>query len=258
MPWRSCRASRKPNWKVVKRREQRQWHPASCRRDPRPSGAGLGGVPGKGSGVSFVPCDDARLEDTVQAIYEDLAAMALTTPCNPLHHQRQPGRGEEPQCRPAQSPSGRWRGGHGAGRRVRQRRRQYARPHTSVRGRFSHLHRKQLPAFGLRNGSLGRIVGALPVSEPDDPCCRCMFEGGEYPLDSTQVQTLSHSQHHGAQESGEPSTRVIVPIRKSRLLDQTLIYTAVTRGVDQVVLCVRDLMLRTPPSKPQPPPLVGM
>ena len=27
---------------------------------------------GKGSGVSFVPCDDARLEDTVQAIYEDL------------------------------------------------------------------------------------------------------------------------------------------------------------------------------------------
>jgi exodeoxyribonuclease V alpha subunit len=33
---------------------------------------------------------------------------------------------------------------------------------------------------------------------------------------------------------------VIVPIRKSRLLDQTLIYTAVTRGVDQVVL-VGDL-----------------
>ena len=95
--------------------------------------------------------------------------------------------------------------------------------------------------LGLRNGSLGRIVGALPVSEPDDPCCRCMFEGGEYLLDSTQVQTLSHSYSITVHKSqGSQFTRVIVPIRKSRLLDQTLIYTAVTRGVDQVVL-VGDL-----------------
>lgn len=45
---------------------------------------------------------------------------------------------------------------------------------------------------------------------------------------------------HGADRfhraQGSQFKRVIVPIRKSRLPDQTLIYTAVTRGVDQVVL----------------------
>jgi exodeoxyribonuclease V alpha subunit len=35
---------------------------------------------------------------------------------------------------------------------------------------------------------------------------------------------------------GSQFNRVIVPIRESRLLDQTLIYTAITRAVDQVVL----------------------
>ena len=35
---------------------------------------------------------------------------------------------------------------------------------------------------------------------------------------------------------GSQFRRVIVPIRKTRLLDLTLLYTAVTRAVDQVVL----------------------
>lgn len=92
-------------------------------------------------------------------------------------------------------------------------------------------------ALGLRNGSLGRIVRALPVSVPDDPCCLCEFEGAEYLLDSTRILALNHAYSitvHKAQ--GSQFRRVIVPIRTSRLLDQTLIYTAVTRGVEQVIL----------------------
>lgn len=42
----------------------------------------------------------------------------------------------------------------------------------------------------------------------------------------------------GRTEDGQGSQfkRVIVPIRDSHFLDQTLVYAAVTRGVDQVVL----------------------
>lgn len=92
-------------------------------------------------------------------------------------------------------------------------------------------------ALGLRNGSLGQIIGALPVVEPDDPCCVCEFDGTEYLLDSIQIQALNHAYAitvHKAQ--GSQFGRVIVPIHTSRLLDQALIYTAVTRGVEQVVL----------------------
>ncbi|TXH34857.1 MAG: hypothetical protein E6Q92_12625 [Burkholderiaceae bacterium] len=91
--------------------------------------------------------------------------------------------------------------------------------------------------LGLRNGSLGRIVKALPADDLDAPCCLCEFEGIEYFLDSRQTHALNHAYAitvHKAQ--GSQFKRVIVPIRPSRLLDQTLIYTAVTRGIDQVVL----------------------
>lgn len=196
---------------------------------------------GKGSGVSFVPCDDARLEDTVQAIYEDLGGngtdyavqiLSITNAnlggvknLNVALHNRYQADGEVVMALDAE----------------------YGNVAANTLDRIP-LCVGDLVIFtennyklGLRNGSLGRIVGALPVSEPDDPCCRCMFEGGEYLLDSTQVQTLSHSYSITVHKSqGSQFTRVIVPIRKSRLLDQTLIYTAVTRGVDQVVL-VGDL-----------------
>jgi exodeoxyribonuclease V alpha subunit len=89
----------------------------------------------------------------------------------------------------------------------------------------------------LRNGSLGIIVEAMPVEEPDDACCVCDFEGIEYLLNSQQLNALKHSYSitiHKSQGSQFP--RVIVPVRQSRLLDQSLIYTAVTRGIEQVVL----------------------
>jgi exodeoxyribonuclease V alpha subunit len=65
----------------------------------------------------------------------------------------------------------------------------------------------------------------------------CNFEGIEYYLNSWQINALKHSYSITVHKSqGSQFKRVIVPIRESRLLDQSLIYTAVTRGVNQVVL----------------------
>lgn len=91
--------------------------------------------------------------------------------------------------------------------------------------------------LGLRNGSLGRIIQALPALSHDDPCCLCEFEGIEFLLNSSEMQAIIHAYGITVHKSqGSQFRRIIVPIRKSRLLDQTLVYTAVTRGVDQVVL----------------------
>jgi exodeoxyribonuclease V alpha subunit len=89
----------------------------------------------------------------------------------------------------------------------------------------------------LRNGSLGRILRRLVVAGPDDPCCIAEFDGIPVELNSRQMNMLVHSYAisvHKAQ--GNEFRRVIVAVKQSRLLDQALLYTAVTRGVQQVVL----------------------
>lgn len=192
---------------------------------------------GKGSGVSFVSCDDAQLEDKVQAIYADLGgdgtdyAVQILSITNAnlggvknlniaLHNHYQTD-GELVMTLDAE----------------------YGNVAANTLDRIPLcvgdlvIFTENNYSLGLRNGSLGRIVEALPVTEPDDPCCRCEFEGVDYVLNSSQVQALSHSYSITVHKSqGSQFKRVIVPIRASRLLDQTLIYTAVTRGVDQVVL----------------------
>ncbi len=91
--------------------------------------------------------------------------------------------------------------------------------------------------LGLRNGSLGKITQALTVISNDDPCCIAEFDGIKYELNTTHIQALSHAYAITVHKSqGSQFKRVVVPIRDSRMLDQALIYTAVTRGVDQVVL----------------------
>lgn len=91
--------------------------------------------------------------------------------------------------------------------------------------------------LGLRNGSLGIIVSVCPVETETDVCCHALFDGVDYALTSRDVRALTHAYAITVHKSqGSQFRRVIVPIRSSRLLDQALIYTAVTRGVDQVVL----------------------
>jgi exodeoxyribonuclease V alpha subunit len=98
-------------------------------------------------------------------------------------------------------------------------------------------------SLDLRNGCLGRIVEALPIQGPGDSCCRCDFDGAEYLLNSTHIQALNHAYSITVHKSqGSQFKRVIVPIRRSRLLDQALIYTAVTRSIEQVVL-VGDMVV---------------
>lgn len=91
--------------------------------------------------------------------------------------------------------------------------------------------------LGLRNGSLGRIARKLNVAEADDSCCVVDFEGTEVALNSRQMLMLAHAYAisvHKAQ--GNEFSRVILAVKHSRLLDQALLYTAVTRGIKQVVL----------------------
>lgn len=91
--------------------------------------------------------------------------------------------------------------------------------------------------LNLRNGTLGRIVKALPVGEPGAPCCEVTFDGGSFQFTEEQARGLEHAYAltvHKAQ--GNQFRRVLIPVKRSRLLDNSMLYTAVTRGVEQVVL----------------------
>jgi exodeoxyribonuclease V alpha subunit len=86
----------------------------------------------------------------------------------------------------------------------------------------------------LSNGSLGRIESLLNLNGRRSLLCS---------LDGARQEILEEEFHriglayaitvHKAQ--GSQFKRVIVPVVRSRLLDRTLIYTALTRGVEQVV-----------------------
>ncbi|MDQ3059158.1 MAG: ATP-dependent RecD-like DNA helicase [Pseudomonadota bacterium] len=189
------------------------------------------------AGVSFIPCSPERLEETVQQVYAELGAdgsdfnvqiLAITNsnvggvkPLNAAMHGRYL-QGAEPVL------------GHDLQHGV-----VWANTMERLALKVGSLviHTENNYELGLRNGSLGKIIKAMPVEGPDDLCCTCSFDGVDYDLTSRQVNALNHAfaiTVHKAQ--GSQFTRVIVPIGQSRLLDQTLIYTAVTRGVDQVVL----------------------
>jgi exodeoxyribonuclease V alpha subunit len=94
---------------------------------------------------------------------------------------------------------------------------------------------------GLFNGSLGRITQAfetpLPLDDGRHAVARAVIDGKELCLAQEDLEWIAHAYAisvHKAQ--GSQFERVIIPVCKSRLLDRTLIYTAITRGVDQVVL----------------------
>jgi exodeoxyribonuclease V alpha subunit len=87
---------------------------------------------------------------------------------------------------------------------------------------------------GLWNGSLGRIDHV--VSTAGKRAMACSLDGVEHELleeDFQHVDLAYAITVHKAQ--GSQFKRVIVPVTRSRLLDRTLIYTALTRGIEQVV-----------------------
>ncbi len=94
----------------------------------------------------------------------------------------------------------------------------------------------------LFNGSLGVVTNAYgstsdPAPETDSPRMEVDFDTGAQELNAEDLDSceLAYSiTVHKAQ--GSQFERVIIPIRKGNLLDRSLIYTAITRGVKQVVL----------------------
>lgn len=240
--------------KVVKRQSATSGIPlvaAAIRSHQLPDWAEYPGM--AATGVSFIPCGDEQIEKTVQSAYADLGGtgvdysvqiLSMTNAnvggvinLNTALHNRYRNTAEQVYCHD----------------------REFDVVGAQTLDRLP-LYIGDLVMFmendytlGLRNGSLGRIVEALPVEDSDSPCCICEFEGVEYILNSTQLQALKHAYAITVHKSqGSQFKRVIVPIRKSRLLDQTLIYTAVTRAIEQVVL-VGDInaahaAIKAPPS----------
>lgn len=196
---------------------------------------------GKGSGVSFVPCEPTELEETTLKIYEDLGGdgtdysvqiLSITNSnlgsvknLNAALHDRYQEDGELVMYADVDYGN--------------------VAANTLDRLRLCVgdlvIYTENDYTLALRNGSLGKIIEALPVEGPDDCCCRCEFEGVEYLLNSRQIQPLQHAYaitcHKG---QGSQFKRVILPIRHSQVLDHALVYTAVTRAIEQVVL-VGDL-----------------
>lgn len=85
----------------------------------------------------------------------------------------------------------------------------------------------------LFNGTLGRIIN---VTDGVAPSIICDFDGVTHLLQESDLDKISLAYGitvHKAQ--GSQFRRVAVPINSSRLLDRTLIYTALTRGIEQVV-----------------------
>ena len=75
------------------------------------------------------------------------------------------------------------------------------------------------------------------TGEPGARTRTLRFDGIEYELNTLHIQALTHAYAITVHKSqGSQFKRVVVPIRDSRMLDQALIYTAVTRGMEQVVL----------------------
>lgn len=83
---------------------------------------------------------------------------------------------------------------------------------------------------GLFNGSLGTVVlaqDALVVQ----------FDGTRHQLEVGDERDMEHAYAITVHKSqGSQFERVVVPVFPSRLLDRTLLYTAITRAVRQVVL----------------------
>jgi exodeoxyribonuclease V alpha subunit len=84
------------------------------------------------------------------------------------------------------------------------------------------------------NGSLGRIESVLKSNGRQT--ILCSLDGARHEISEEDFHHLDLAYAvtvHKAQ--GSQFKRVIVPIVKTRLLDRTLIYTALTRGMEQVV-----------------------
>ncbi|KQO69231.1 hypothetical protein ASF18_01965 [Methylobacterium sp. Leaf89] len=93
----------------------------------------------------------------------------------------------------------------------------------------------------LPNGSLGEVV-----SIETDGDVIAFFDGTEHRLTGRALDDLDHAYAitvHKAQ--GSAFRTVVIPIVASRLLDRSLIYTALTQGIERVVFVGSRDVLQT-------------
>lgn len=94
----------------------------------------------------------------------------------------------------------------------------------------------------LRNGSLGTIEELHVPADSEGAVCSVDFDGNSVDLTSADLDHLELGYAITVHKSqGSQFRRVIVPLRRSRLLDRSLLYTAVTRSVSQIVI-VGDML----------------
>jgi exodeoxyribonuclease V alpha subunit len=130
--------------------------------------------------------------------------------------------------------------------------------HTGLRVGDVVLCTRNLWDRGLQNGSLGTVVEACAVAAtkertPETALAWIEWDDGvrrELTGDMLDDVELGYAVTvHKAQGSQWP--RVIVPVTRSRLLDRTLLYTAITRAQGQVILvgdedAAREAVARPP------------
>lgn len=100
----------------------------------------------------------------------------------------------------------------------------------------------------LQNGCLGKLTDifdrpqTVNLGDDENPDMRialgrAIYEGVEHYVLDSDVDVMHHAFAITVHKSqGSQFKRVIVPVRKSRVLDRTFVYTAVTRAQMQVIL----------------------
>lgn len=90
----------------------------------------------------------------------------------------------------------------------------------------------------LRNGSLGTIVKKLIPAKANSPICKVDFGiDGVHSFKAEELENLEMAYAITAHRSqGYQFKSVIIPIRQSRLLERSLLYMAISRGVEQIIL----------------------
>lgn len=111
----------------------------------------------------------------------------------------------------------------------------------------------------IMNGSLGKVIRLATISEVDEaqraslplPIISVAFDNGEVLLDENDIETLQWGYAitcHKAQ--GSQFRRVIIPVINGRMIDRTWIYTALTRGIKQVVFIGNIDLIKQAVNKP--------
>jgi exodeoxyribonuclease V alpha subunit len=163
---------------------------------------------GKSLGVSFIECEKENIADTVLNVVYEIGGFDEVQIISPVKIGPAGTRAINHLCHEMLSPGKPMYSGFAQGE-----------PVIWLVNNYD---------LGLMNGSLGKVV-----STEDNLVVA--WDEGEMQIGDTRDMDLAYAiTVHKAQ--GSQFSCVVVPVLESRLLDRTLIYTAITRAQNQVVL----------------------